>query len=297
MTVDVSRSLAVAMKLKQGSALLMHIAITGSTGFIGRHVVEALRRRGHSLVEVLRPERRVGTRSRGVADFDLESPPPDAYERLGRPDALVHLAWAGLPNYSSPHHVEVEYPLHLNFLTTLANQGLARFVVAGTCFEYGMKEGRIQETDPIVPVTEYARAKALLRQHFLERAPDAELLWARLFYLYGPGQSPTSLYGQFKQACESGEEHFPMSPGDQVRDYLYVEEVARQLVQLAAVERIGSCAVNICSGRPISVSKLVEQWVKECGVNIKLQRGVYSYPSHEPHTAWGDNTKFKEIVG
>lgn len=297
MAVDVWRSRVTATNPRQGSALLMHIAITGSTGFIGRHVVEALRRRGHSLVEILRPERRARTRSRSVADFGLDSPPPDAFERLGRPDALVHLAWAGLPNYSSPHHVKVEYPLHLNFLTTLANQGLARFVVAGTCFEYGMKEGRIQEIDPIVPVTEYARAKALLHHHFLERAPDAELLWARLFYLYGPGQSPTSLYGQFMQACESGAEHFPMSSGDQMRDYLHVEEMAEQFAQLVAVERIGSCAVNICSGSPISVRQLVEQWVKEYCSKIALQCGVYPYPSHEPHTAWGDNSRFREILG
>lgn len=278
-----------------GSALIMHIAITGSTGFIGRYVVAALQRQGHSLIEILRPERRKGTESRCVADFGLALPPHDAFERLGSPDALVHLAWDGLPNYASSHHVQVEFPLHLNFMATLADQGLVRFVVAGTCFEYGMKEGKVLESDPIVPVTEYARAKALLHQNLLQRAPDAEILWARLFYPYGPGQSATSLYGQFKQACESGAEFFPMSPGDQMRDYLHVEAMADQLAQLATVNRIGSCAVNICSGRPIAVRRLVEQWVDKCASKITLQCGVYSYPSHEPHAAWGDNSRFKQM--
>lgn len=270
--------------------------MTGSSGFIGRHVVEALLDRGHSVVEIVRPERRAEARTENVVEFGLDSPPQDAFQRLGRPDAIVHLAWGGLPNYSSAHHVEEEYPLHADFLSDLANQGFPRIVVAGTCFEYGLKEGVLKETDPVAPVTEYARAKALLHQQILERAPDTEIIWARLFYPYGSGQNPASLYGQWHSACESGAEFFPMSPGDQLRDYLPVEEMADYLAQLAVSDCIGTRAINVCSGHPITVRQLVEQWAEDCNSKVKLQVGAYPYPAHEPRNAWGDDTVLRTLL-
>lgn len=216
---------------------------------------------------------------------------------LGNPEALIHLAWNGVRNYGSTQHVESELPRHMEFLSSLADQGLPRIVVAGTCFEYGLTEGQIKETDPIAPVTEYARAKALLHEHLLRIAPDTEIVWARLFYPYGPGQDPESLYGQFQRACETGAELFPMSPGDQLRDFLPVEETADYLARLAVLKFKEPLVVNVCSGRPISVRQLVETWTKNYPCSITLQTGVYPYPAHEPHNAWGDSRLLRSLLG
>ena len=251
---------------------------------------------GHTVVEVVRSGRRAGAQTPSVLEFDLQSPPKDTFRALGRPDALIHLAWGGLPNYSSPHHVQEQFPLHVKFLSTLAAQGLQRMLVAGTCFEYGLAEGRIKESSPVAPVTEYAQAKVLLHQHLLERASGTEIVWARLFYPYGDGQSANSLYGQFQLACKSGAELFPMSPGDQLRDYLPVEEMGDLLSRLALTDGIGTRVVNVCSGQPISVRHLVERWAKDCNSNIRLRTGVYPYPAHEPRNAWGDRSLLDALL-
>lgn len=274
----------------------MRIALTGSTGFIGRHVARSLTNRGHEVVEILRPGRREAAQTGNFAEFDFKTPPRDAFKRLGGPEVLLHLAWGGLPNYGSAHHVESELPLHVKFLSALADQGLPRIVVSGTCFEYGLKEGQIRETDPTAPVTEYARAKTLLHEELLRIDRGADIVWARLFYPYGPGQGPKSLYGQFHRACVSGERYFPMSPGDQLRDYLPVKDMAEHLARLALIRSQGPEVVNICSGRPITIRQLVSRWAKSCQSPITLQTGVYPYPAHEPRNAWGDDALLRSLL-
>ena len=64
----------------------------------------------------------------------------DELSKLGSPDVVLHLAWGGLPNYTSDKHLKNELPKQIKFLEGLINQGLKSLVVTGTCFEYGMQE-------------------------------------------------------------------------------------------------------------------------------------------------------------
>ena len=104
--------------------------------------------------------------------------------------------------------------------------------------------------------------------------------------MYGEGQPSTSLYPKLKEAILNKDLVFNMSGGEQLRDYLPVHDVARQIVQLAMNrEDVGS--VNISSGKPISVRRLVEQWVSDNRWNIELNLGYYPYPDYEPMAFWG----------
>lgn len=277
--------------------LTVNIALTGSTGFIGRHVVGSLTARGHRVVEILRPGMAEAALTPNFVEFNLDRPPRDAFKRLGSPEVLVHLAWGGLPNYGSIHHVESELPRQVKFLSALIDQGLPRLVVSGTCFEYGLKEGQLKESDPVSPVTEYARAKTLLHERLRQSHPDADIVWARLFYPYGPGQASQSLYSQFQRACEAGAESFPMSPGDQLRDYLPVEMMADHVAELSLARGVLSQVVNVGSGKPIAVRDLVAQWAAERDADIQLQTGSYPYPEHEPKNAWAKIAVLESILG
>ena len=86
-----------------------------------------------------------------------------------------------------------------------------------------------------------------------------------------------------------------MSGGEQLRDYLPVAQAARYLVSLALIEKdIG--VVNVCSGTPISVRKLVEGWIKENGWPIRLNLGRYPYSDYEPMAFWGDSQKLSLLL-
>jgi nucleoside-diphosphate-sugar epimerase len=274
------------------------LAITGASGFLGRHVASEARKMGLPVVLTARnPARLPQDIVAGMAltldmDFDFLG----AYERMGRPDTVLHLAWGGLPNYTALHHFEEELPRQYRFLKALIADGLRRLVLVGTCLEYGLQFGKLCEDTPCFPVTPYGLAKHTLRQQleFLGRDISFELVWARLFYTFGSGQSPRSLYTQLCEAISRGDTSFAMSDGEQIRDYLSASEIANALLTVALSAHTG--LVNICSGRPLSVRRLVEKWISDRKSTLRLELGRYPYPEYEPLAFWGDNTKLNRWI-
>jgi dTDP-6-deoxy-L-talose 4-dehydrogenase (NAD+) len=268
----------------------MIVAVTGASGFIGRHVLDELLACGQSVVATYRPGREPERKSPGLrwVELDVADPPLNAYDCLGRPQALIHLAWDGLPNYNSLHHIEDELPKHYRFLSRVVRQGLPALIASGTCFEYGMQYGPLSANAPTCPVSSYGFAKDTLfhQLKFLQAVHPFALTWARLFYIYGDDQSATSLFSLLHRAVAEGHAEFPMSGGEQLRDYLPVIEVAKKLVSNALTCRDRG-AVNVCSGVPISVRRLVESWISAHDWNIALSLGQLPYPDYEPMAFWG----------
>ena len=278
----------------------MKIAVTGATGFVGQHVLTEFAVRGEvEIVATSRDVHRALDIPAGIrhVTMDIGSIPEDAYDRLGRPDVLVHLAWSGLPNYRSLHHFESELPRQYSFLRALITAGLPSLLVTGTCYEYGMSAGLLTESTTAEPANPYAYAKSALRRQleFLCSTQPCELTWARLFYMYGNRQPPASLFPQLAAAVARGDASFAMSGGEQLRDYLPVEEVARHIVDLAT-HCAGAGTVNVCSGRPTSVRSLVEQLLAQNDWSIALDLGKYPYPDYEPMAFWGSNVRLRELL-
>jgi nucleoside-diphosphate-sugar epimerase len=273
------------------------VAISGASGFVGRHVVRELLRLGHEVVALQHTASIDASGVRTVV-IDIAAPPADAYDRLGRPDTLLHLAWGGLPRYRSLHHFGTELPAHFAFLEQVLRAGLPALAVAGTCFEYGLQSGALHEGLDTAPDNPYALAKDALRRglQLLQREHQFQLAWARLFYLYGDDQAPQSLYPQLRRAALNGDAEFPMSSGEQLRDYLPVGDVASRLAQLA-VRAPNAGIVNVCSGRPVSVRALVERWIAENGWSIRPALGRFPLPDYEPLAFWGDPTKLHATLG
>jgi len=277
----------------------MRVTVTGATGFLGRHVVAELERRGVPANLVSRSGGVITTTTgiHAVTAFDIHDRSEDAFDAIGRPDGLIHLAWGGLPHYRSLHHFEDELPAQYRFLKAAVQGGVTNLLVSGTCFEYGMVSGSVHEDVEPRPSNPYGFAKNALRIE-LEYLRDSEpfnLTWARLFYLYGPDQTETSLYSQLASAVRRGEPQFDMSGGDQLRDYLPVAEAAQYLVTLALNGRSNGI-VNVCSGVPVSVRALVERWTEENGWSIELNRGHFPYLDHEPMAFWGDRRKLDSCL-
>ena len=113
--------------------------------------------------------------------------------------------------------------------------------------------------------------------------------------MYGTGQNPNSIISQLERALESNEEIFSMSGGEQLRDYLSVEKVAEYIVKISLQNRFNGI-INCCSGNPISIRKLVENYLESRDKTIKLNLGYYPYPDYVPMAFWGDNTKLKTIL-
>ena len=269
----------------------MKIGVTGASGFVGRHVLIELLQHEVEVVAVTRDATRLARLSKvvRVVEMDIAHPYSGNFDEMGRPDVLIHLAWDGLPNYRSLRHFETELPGQYHFLEGMIKAGLPSLLVTGTCFEYGMQSGALAADALTKPCNPYGYAKDALRKQleFLKSVTPFNLMWARLFYMYGEGQSDTSLYPKLKEASLRGDKVFNMSGGEQLRDYLSVEEVARQIIQLA-IRPHDTGAVNICSGNPISVRRQVEKWLQENNWKMDLNLGYYPYPDYEPMAFWGN---------
>ena len=279
----------------------MKVLVTGATGFVGRHVVAQLLGRGHEVVAAARD----GAKARNFAWFDrvrfiacdIHDAIDNPVERFGRPEAVMHYAWPGLPNYESPSHYEKTLPADYCFLNSLVQDGIGQLLVAGTCVEYGMQSGALAESLPTTPTSPYARAKDALRKQLesLQQQHRFTLQWARLFYMHGEGQSANSLLAQLDRAIDGGEAVFNMSGGEQMRDYLPVGEVASRCVTLLEHPECHG-VVNVCSGEPISVLRLVERHLAGRGARIRLNLGYYPYPGNEPMAFWGDASRLAAIL-
>ncbi|MHB1938627.1 MAG: NAD-dependent epimerase/dehydratase family protein [Acidobacteriaceae bacterium] len=279
----------------------MRFAVTGASGFIGRHVLAELCKENRDTVAVTRDAAHLTglPASVRVVEMDISAPGDgdECLAALGYPEVLIHLAWDGLPNYGALHHFETELQRQYMFLKSLITAGLPALLVTGTCFEYGNRHGPISEGSATSPTNPYGYAKNALRTQleFLRKVAPFSLTWARLFYMYGDGQTGTSLYPSLRDSVLRGDKVFKMSGGEQLRDYLPVNEVAHYLVQLAML-RMDIGPVNVCSGHPIAVRRLVEQWLHDNGWNIDLSLGHYPYPDYEPLAFWGDRTRLDQIL-
>lgn len=275
----------------------MKVAVTGASGFVGRHVLAELERRGCHVVAARRPSTLVRSGPHRWVDCDIGAT-TEAFSLLGEPDILVHLAWDGLPNYRSLHHFENELPRQYSFLRQMIDGGLGSLVITGTCFEYGMQSGRMSEDLETRPSNPYAFAKDGLRRQleFLQEERCFGLSWLRLFYMYGEGQAEGSLYPQLLAAIRRGDSVFRMSGGEQLRDFLPVEAVAQAIVDVA-IGTSGAGIVNICSGQPTSVRGFVERVASEHSVPIQFDRGAYPYPDYEPFAFWGSRTRLDALLG
>lgn len=279
----------------------MRVLVTGATGFVGRHVVPALLARNHDVVAVarncIRAQAMPWYSKVEFVSCDIHDPDVDLVKTLGIPDILVHLAWPGLPNYKGNFHLEVNYPADHRFITKMVLGGVRHVLITGTCLEYGMQTGALSEETLPMPITPYGIAKDELRrglEDFQTKQPFI-LQWVRLFYIYGHGQNPNSLLSQLDRAIDNKEETFNMTQGEQLRDYLPVEDVARCLTLLCErPECLG--IINCCSGKPISVRSLAEERIGQRGAKTKINFGFYPYPDYEPMEFWGDRRRLDSFL-
>jgi len=278
----------------------MKILITGATGFVGKHLVPELLRRGHALRCVSRAEKQARLMpwyhdvEFVIQDINTDLALHDLFNDV---ETLIHLSWTDLANYKSIIHIETHLPDHIRFLRSAVEAGVKQILASGTCLEYGMKNGELSEVDDVDPQVPYAIAKDSLRRYLqaLQKEFTFELKWVRLFYLYGRYQSERSLLSQLEAAIENDENVFNMSQGDQLRDFISIEKATAYMVDILENSHFDG-VVNCCSGSPTSVRSFVEKRMSALNASIKLNLGFYPYPDYEPMAFWGSNEKLNEVI-
>jgi nucleoside-diphosphate-sugar epimerase len=145
--------------------------------------------------------------------------------------------------------------------------GLKRWVVAGSCFEYGKSGERytfIPPDAPLEPTSSYpaSKAAASIVLSALAIEAGASLLIGRIFQVYGEGEQDSRFWPSLRRAALSGLD-FAMTMGDQVRDFVPVQQVAKYFVDALYRADLDIADVkieNVGSGHPQTLREFAEYW-------------------------------------
>ena len=271
------------------------VLVTGAGGYIGRHVVLALLERGvHVKALDLRLDG-VDPRAERVA-ADLFSADPEIYDRLGRPDVVLHMAWRDGFKHNSPAHLD-DLPAHFHLIENLLAGGLKHLAVMGTMHEVGYWEGPIDETSPCRPASLYGISKNALRETaaLLAGQHDALLQWIRAYYIVGDDKFGNSIFSKLLVAAEEGRRTFPFTSGKNKYDFISVSDLARQIAAIVCQDEVAGI-VNACSGEPLSLADRVEAYIREHGLDLELEYGAFPDRPYDSPGVWGDATKIRAIM-
>jgi nucleoside-diphosphate-sugar epimerase len=276
---------------------MKRIAVTGATGFIGRHLMDHLRQRGFEIHAIgrHRPD-----------DDQVIFHESDLLDGVSARRAiaaascshLLHLAWDVEPGtyWRSPSNLDW-VSASLQLLRGFAENGGRRAVIAGTCAEYLWGPRRfVEEKTPSQPTTLYGVSKDALRRILRAYGDIAPLSvgWGRIFFLYGPGEKQGRLVSDAIRLLLSKQE-LPTSHGLQRRDFMHVSDVAGAFAALVDSEVCGT--VNIASGRAISVRSILESIARETGAGDLVRYGARPLRADEPEIIEGDVTRLFGEVG
>jgi nucleoside-diphosphate-sugar epimerase len=274
---------------------MKRVLLTGATGFIGRSCLPLLIAKGYEVHAVSSRLLEAEDEVRQTAHWhqvDLLDPVQAAKLMAEvQPSQLLHLAWYAIPGKYWTSLENLRWvQASLGLLQAFREQGGQRVVVAGSCAEYDWGYGYCNEQlTPASPATLYGTAKHALQ--LLLAQSGLSSAWGRVFFLYGPHEPPQKLVAAVAHALLQGEPA-RTSHGNQLRDFLYVEDVASAFV--AMLESGVRGPVNIASGQPVSLKHIIYTLAEQIGRPDLVQLGAIAAPPEEPPLLVGDNRRLMQ---
>jgi dTDP-6-deoxy-L-talose 4-dehydrogenase (NAD+) len=271
------------------------VLVTGATGYIGTHVVEALLEKNAEVICVSRggehPNPNATSVVRDFADISVGE-----LAEWGPLDLVVHLAWADGFIHDSPAHIS-NLPRHVEFLKRVMEARIPKFVGLGTMHEVGYWEGEINETTPNRPRSMYGIAKNAFREAArLETQKSAAIFqWLRAYYILGDDERNNSLFSKILRWENEGKREFPFNSGVNRYDFIDVRLLGRQIAAASLQSEIVG-VIDCCSGKAVALRDQVEAFIEERGLQIRPEYGAFPDRSYDSPAVWGSVSKIAQIM-
>lgn len=245
----------------------MKIFLTGSTGFIGKYVAKKLDNGKNELLllardpTLLQPSQTIHLLKGSLENISNWSEDLKKFN----PDAVVHLAWEGIPDYGAENSTR-NLKYGLNLFNLLSKTDCKTILATGSVWEYGEQSGKLSEDLFVKPFNCFTAAKNSLNWMGREIAKEngINFIWTRLFYVYGPGQKKTSLISYLIDCVKEKKKPEIRNPKAK-NDFVYVEDVADAISRLVS-EYKGSGIFNIGSGQLTTVETILSKIYKNYSV-------------------------------
>ncbi|HEY0305632.1 MAG TPA: NAD(P)-dependent oxidoreductase [Longimicrobiales bacterium] len=253
------------------------VLVLGATGFIGRHVAEALAVVNADIVisgptaEAVNAVAPASKAERLACDVLSPDDVAELLQRV-RPAFIFNLAGYGVrPTERDPvlaQRINAELPGQLAELAAALG---ATLIHTGSALEYGTAAGDLNETTACTPTTLYGQTKLAgtnaIRIHSLCTGSTA--VTARLFTVYGPGEIPGRLLPALIEVAKT-RKPLPLTDGKQQRDFTYVGDVVEGLLRLGKSKPHPGSVVNLATGRLATVRRFVESAARVLDIDPHL---------------------------
>jgi nucleoside-diphosphate-sugar epimerase len=244
----------------------MRCLVTGASGFLGSWLVRQLLGEEHPVLAVVRPggkhPRLTAIASQlEFAYADLSTMPDIAAQAMRfRPDVAFHLAWQGGNSskfVNDPEQVFANVPGTLELVRIAHQAGCKTFFFFGSSVEYGTYRVPVRETDAVLPRNLYGYAKhaAMLLTQALSERWGMRFCGIRPFWTYGPMDDELRMIPYVIHQF-LGRERPKVTAGEQLWDFLYVEDAVKALTALAACDAAAGI-FNLGSGAPRSIKDVI----------------------------------------
>ena len=282
------------------------VVVTGGAGFIGGHLVDRLAARNDVVVLDRLPasRARLPAKADGVeyVEGDIRSP-EDLSRAFRGADCVFHLAALISPAESFAHPEafnDVNTHGTLGVLRAAKDARVRRVVFSSSCAVYGGGTPPLREDAPLDLLSPYAVTKAageLWCRLYHELGLETVVL--RLFNVYGPRQSAEGPYGavipKFLRAITAKETPTIFGDGEQTRDFVNAGDVAEAFERAATAEGASGHVLNVGSGEPVSVNRLLAVMNDLFGSHAKPE-----YREARPgdiRASYADTAKAEQLLG
>ena len=250
----------------------MKIFVTGGTGFIGKHLVKKLQSRGHSLLLLSRqPLKGVNFAEGDLADIEKWKAGVEKF----KPEACLHLAWEGIPNYTVDNgRKNINYGLDL--FTFLTEINCKTILSVGSAWEYRGKQPEMAVGGTMLakPADTFSAAKWIVNlwgtatveeKNRESNGPDkGRFIWARILFVYGPGQRETSLILYLINCWKKGETPEIKNPSAK-NDFIYIDDVVEIIKNCIFGDKRFYHRFSVGTGKGTSVNKLAKMIYRIAG--------------------------------
>jgi len=256
----------------------MRILLTGGAGFIGSHILRAYLEAGHEVVVVddLSGGRRESVPYH-VPFYRVDICDRDTLGDLVRkvkPEVINHHAGLVSVRQSQRHkqrYMQVNTKGTANLLRATRSAGVRKFIYAssGGAVYGNVKKLPIQETASLAPISPYGESKVLSEDLFMKLDGRMKFVILRYGNVYGPGQDPgkdNGVVSIFTHHLLKGKRPKIYGDGNQMRDYVYVQDVVKANLKVLPMALTG--VFNIGSGEGHRVEEVFNRIRDMVGTRI-----------------------------